>query len=303
MSSSRSDHQIDRPPSRQPWAAPRGFTLIELLISLVLLSVVTGAIFMLLTTSQRVTRAQGERTELQSNVRTGAIVVPAELRQINAVVGGTVVQNDIVSMAAGAITYRSMRGIGFLCQPATTGEVRILASTWSGYRDPVAVRDGAYVFVDNDPDLSSDDVWLPITIIAVNKGNVCPGGALGYTLTVSPLVRGLISAPDGGPVRTYEVMELKLYDQDGRSWLGARSVSTPGEVTQPVLGPLVPGNGLVLEYLNSAGGTAASVDQVKSIRVTLRGLSDQAITTGTGSAPEVVGDSLVTQVVLRNALR
>jgi len=49
--------------------------------------------------------------------------------------------------------------------------------------------------------------------------------------------------------------------------------------------------------------TTTDVKQVRSIRVTLRGLSDQAVVSGTGTTNAVVGDSIVTQVVLRNALR
>ena len=75
----------------------RGFTLIELLISLVVLGVVTASLFKRVTTSQQVSRAQTERVTLQSNVRAGAIVLPSELRQINAVSGGTAAQNDITS--------------------------------------------------------------------------------------------------------------------------------------------------------------------------------------------------------------
>ena len=280
----------------------RGFTLVELLLALVLMGLVTASIFSLLTNTQRLTRAQGERTSLQSTVRTGAIVVPSELRQLNVVPGGTVVQNDIIDMGSDKITYRAMRGIGFLCQAATTGEVRVWASSWSGYRDPVAIRDGAYVFIENNPNKDSDDIWLPIAIIGVTSGNVCPGGKAGLKLTVSPLVPGLTAAALETPVRTYEVMELKLYEQNGDSWLGARSVSAGEANVQPMLGPLRKGNGLVLEYFNAAGAVTGSKDQVRSLRVTIRGLSDQAVTTGTGS-PKVVGDSLVTRVVLRNALR
>jgi len=282
----------------------RGFTLVELLLALVLMGIVTASIFTLLTTTQRVARAQGERASLQSNVRTGAIVVPSELRQLNVVSGGTVAQNDVISMGSDQITYRAMRGMGFLCDAATTGEVRVWASSWSGYRDPVAIRDGAYVFIENNPNKSSDDVWLPIAIVGVSLGNWCPGGEPGFKLTVSPLEPGLTAAALETPVRTYEVMELKLYDApDGETWLGARSVSALEVNSQPMLGPLRKGDGLVLEYFNAAGAVTGSKDQVRSIRVTLRGLSDQAISTGTGSTLRVMGDSLVTRVVLRNALR
>ena len=58
----------------------RGFTLVEILVSLVVMVIVTGAIYKMLTSSQRLSRAQAERVSLQSNVRSGALIVPAELR-------------------------------------------------------------------------------------------------------------------------------------------------------------------------------------------------------------------------------
>jgi hypothetical protein len=233
--------------------------------------------------------------------------VPAELRQINAVPGGTVPQTDIRAMTVNSITYRSMRGMGIVCQTPTSTEVRVWntsTSPWIGYRTPQAGRDSVYVFIENDSDLSSDDAWQPARISAVASGNVCPGGAAGYTLTINPGVAALTSATSGAPARTYEVMQLALYQPAGEAewWLGAQSVSA-GENMQPVLGPLMADSGFTLRYLDGTGAVTADRTQVKSITVTLRGLTDQAITTGTGSTPEVVSDSLVTQVVLRNALR
>jgi prepilin-type N-terminal cleavage/methylation domain-containing protein len=285
----------------------RGFTLVELLIALVLLSLVTASLFSLLNTTQRVSRAQSERSSLQSNVRTGAIVIPGELRQINTVTGGTTDQNDIVAgaMTATSIQYRAMRGMGLVCQVPTSTEVRIFnngANPFMGYRNPAAPRDGLYVFVENNADKSSDDAWVRATVTAVASGNVCPGGVAGYTFTVSPAVAGLTSATINAPVRTWELMTLQLYQSNGEWWLGAQSNSA-GEAMQPVLGPLRSGNGLGFEYFNSAGATTADVKQVRSIRVTIRGLSDQAVVSGAGSTNAVVGDSIVTQVVLRNALR
>jgi prepilin-type N-terminal cleavage/methylation domain-containing protein len=283
----------------------RGFTLIELLIAMVLLSLVSASIFSLLNTTQRVTRAQSERSSLQSNVRTGAIVVPEELRQINAVAGGTADQNDIILMNASSINYRAMRGLGQVCQVPTSTEVRVFntsAKPFTGYRNPVGPRDGLYAFVENSVDTGTDDAWVKATVTAVASGNVCPGGLAGYTFTVSPAVAGLTSATVNAPVRTWELMTLQLYQSNGEWWLGAQSNSAL-EPMQPILGPLRSGNGLELAYFNAAGAVTADVNQVRSVRATIRGLSDQAVVSGAGSHTAVVGDSLVTQVVLRNSLR
>ena len=281
----------------------RGFTLVEILISLVIMGLVTGSIYTLLTTTQRVSRQQAEKTDLQSNIRAGAIIVPSELREINIVPGGGDTQNDLRIISATSMEYRAMRGLGFACQAPTSTEIRLLRSTFSGYRDP-ASTDSVYVFLEGaNPDASTDDSWVQARITGVATGNVCPGGVAGITLTINPAVASLAGAGVRAPVRIWERMELKLYTSGGKSWLGARSVSA-GEATQPVLGPLTDVDGFGLTYLDSTNVATLTLDKVRSIQVTLKGLTDQAITKGTtGRGLTHMRDSLVTQVTLRNALR
>jgi hypothetical protein len=102
----------------------------------------------------------------------------------------------------------------------------------------------------------------------------------------------------GTPVRIAEVMELRLYESEGQSWLGARSVSS-GEAIQPLVGPLTDGSGFRLDYLDATGTPTADRTSIKSIRIALRG------TTGGGGADnsDPVEEELITQVALRNAVR
>jgi prepilin-type N-terminal cleavage/methylation domain-containing protein len=278
----------------------RGFTLIEVLIALVIMGVVTGAIYRLLNTSQRLSLAQAEQVSLQSNVRTGSLVVPNELRELNTVVGGSLEQNDIIlPLADDAITYRAMRGLGFVCQAPVAGELRILQSTWTGLRDPAGDRDGVYLFNDQDVDDDGDDGWLPVDITGVTASDC--GGALAFRLATADVIPASVKIYT--PVRLYEVMELKLYsDADGEWWLGARSVSA-GEVDlQPVLGPLT-AEGFKLAYLDSNGDETAVEKDIKSIRVTVRGLTEDAVRQGGSGAMGHPEDVLVTQVLLRNSIR
>jgi hypothetical protein len=273
--------------------------------------IVSGAIYKMLNSSQRLSRAQAERVSLQTNIRSGALVVPTELRELSTFVGGTDDQNDVMLITGTTdIKYRAMRGIGFVCQTPTATEIRIarnsLAGSWpaySGYRDPTATRDGIYVFIDGDESVGGVDSWLPLTPTTVTTGtNVC-GANAGITLTV-PNTPALTTVPLRTPVRIFEVMQLQLYANGGKSWLGAKSVNT-GEAFQPVLGPLTDAEGLAFEYLDGAGAVTADRKSVKSIRVTIRGITDQAINGGSGSsgAMSSVQDTLVSQVVLRNAFR
>lgn len=279
----------------------RGFTLVEILVSLVVMVIVTAAIYKMLTSSQRLSRAQAERVSLQSNVRSGALIVPAELRELNTVLGN-VANTDVLIALPSDLTYRAMRGIGFVCQTPTATEVRIARSSYSAYRDPAATRDGVYIFIDGNPDISTDDVWLPLAVTGVASASTC-GGASAIALTV-PLTAALTGVPVGTPVRIYETMQLQLYSNGGKNWLGARSVSAGETSMQPVLGPLA-ANGLAFEYLDAGGVATTDRTAIKSIRVTIRGVTDQNINLGDGSSGALasVQDSLVTQVVLRNAFR
>jgi prepilin-type N-terminal cleavage/methylation domain-containing protein len=280
----------------------RGFTLAEVMIAMTLMLIVSGAAYKLLITTQRLSRTQAERLNLQSNVRTGSLVVLNDLRDLNTVVAGAPNKNDILSIAASDITYRAMRGMGFICQAPTATQIRIARSTFFGYRDPQPVRDSVYFFVDGDPDTQLDDTWTSVPITAVSTATACPGAlGNGITLTVAN-TPSLVGIPVGTPIRIFEVMELKLHQADGKSWLGAGSVSA-GEAIQPVLGPLLDGNGFQLKYLDAAGAETADRTLIKSIQVTIRGISDGAVNEGVQGHLTQAQDSLVTQVTLRNAFR
>ncbi len=280
----------------------RGMTLIELLVSLVILGMIGGVTYGFLANTQRITRSQSELVNLQSNVRTGILVVPSELREIGVGAGGS----DIVTLGGSGITYRAARGLGFTCQ-VSASEIRVsnaTATPYFGLRSIVAGRDSLFLFVEGDPSTASDDAWARLGINDVDPASTCgadPAIALGVG-NLAALVPGGVAAIElGGPARPFEVMELRLYSSSGKFWLGARSVSG-GEVSlQPVLGPLTP-NGFELDYFNAAGSPTSNPLQVRSIRVTIRGVTDQLIRgpAGTGST-SYVQDSLVTTVSLRNA--
>lgn len=278
----------------------RGFTLLEIMVSLSMMLIVCGAVYQLLITTQRLSRAQSEQASLQASVRAGSLFVANELREVNTAAGGSRDRNDLLSIAASAATFRVMRGIGFLCQNPSATQIRIARGGFSGHREPQAGRDSAYVFVEGDAETDLDDAWLPLPITQVSPGAPCAGGGPSIALTV-PSTAVLVDVPTGTPVRVYEIMELKLYRSEGRSWLGARSVSA-GEAIQPVVGPLTDGNGFRLEYLDGGGGATNDVTAVKSIRVTLRGISEGLARAG-GGQPKPVEEELSTQVSLRNASR
>jgi prepilin-type N-terminal cleavage/methylation domain-containing protein len=274
----------------------RGFTLVEVMLSLFLTLVVTGAIYSLLLGTQRVTLAQGQRISLQSSIRAGSFILLHEFSELGTVSGGTGAQNDIIASSPSAVTYRAMRGVGFICQMPAPSVIRVARSTFSGHRDPQAARDEAYVFVPGKPTTAAGDAWVAVKIVQVATASTCPGNVAAITLTVaSPPSAEMLEV--GTPVRITELMELRLYRAEGRSWLGARSVSS-GEAIQPLIGPLADAKGFDLEYLDGFGVPTNDRTRIRSIRSRLRGILES----GGVELGSPLDEELVTQVALRNSL-
>jgi prepilin-type N-terminal cleavage/methylation domain-containing protein len=279
----------------------RGFTLVELMIALIIMGVVTGAIYRLLNTNQRLSLAQAEQVSLQSNVRTGSLLVPNELRELNTWLGGTPDQNDITVADPDLIEYRAMRGMGFVCQAPGVGatQLRLAESNWTGLRAPDAARDDIYLFIDGNPYDDNDDSWSRVDITAAAYSTTaCGGVAPGWLLTAAAIPNVSVNTP----VRLFELMELSLYADGGEWWLGARSVSGGEMAPKPILGPLT-SDGFGLEYLDNTGNATADRFAIKSVRLTVRGVTEDAVRAG-GSGP--MGhpeEELVTQVLLRNSIR
>jgi hypothetical protein len=271
-----------------------GFTLPEITLALVVTLIVMGSIYTVLLATQRATRMQADRVALQSNVRAGSVIVMNELSELATVPGGTPEQNDIVAMGTSAVTYRAMRGSGFICQAPGGAVIRLAQAGFSGHRDPQANRDEAYIFVPGTPSLDVKDSWLPLKIVSVSVASACPAGeGAGITLTLAASPPAALLVP-GTPVRVAEMMELRLYPSDGKSWLGIRSLGT-GEAIQPLVGPLAEADGVALEYLDSAGAPTLDRTSVSSVRLTLRALLQGS----EGSVPVV--EELITGVPLRNS--
>src|SRR6266436_3326279 len=93
----------------------RGFTIIEVLVALVLLGLVSAALYRVLVNNQRLYMAQTQRIDLSQNIRAAANILPAELREIDASEG------DIVSMTPTRLEIRAMRWLGFACVAPTLG--------------------------------------------------------------------------------------------------------------------------------------------------------------------------------------
>jgi hypothetical protein len=203
-------------------------------------------------------------------------------------------------MGSNGITYRAMRSMGLACQVSAT-EVRILrsANTFYSTRTIVAGQDSMLLYVERDPDLSSDDSWLPLPVNGVTNSTCGGNPAFAIATTINTGVTPLTAIVVDAPVRTFEVMELAVLNSGGQNWLGVRSVSA-GQALQPALGPIT-ANGLELAYFNAAGAVTANPALVQSIRITIRGLTDRTVRQAGQGPLALAQDSLSMRITLRNA--
>jgi hypothetical protein len=180
-----------------------------------------------------------------------------------------------------------MRGMGFTCAAATSSQLLLRAATWMGLRQPADV-DSVAIHLESDPDSAADDGWVRARVTGVANGT-CTDGTQAILLNTaweSPALADVAvrNMAVGGPVRIFETMEIHYYPQDGKMWLGMRSLSR-GEVIQPLVGPLA---AFSLGYLDRDGRATPVMTDVRTMTLSLRGRS---------------GLTLESRVGLRNAGR
>jgi len=292
-------------------------------MGLVLTLLVGAVTYQLLANNQRVSRGQTAHVSLQDNVRAGALIVTNELREVGyddisaaasakmAYAPVNLNRTDLVTIGAGGVSYFTMRGLAFTCGAVAPDKIIVKGSTYSVLRTPAAT-DSLLVYVENDPNTAGDDAWVHLGINGPPANQNCADGTAGLAFTVS-YPASLASAsvmPNlvlGGPVRLAEVMRLQYYASGGKSWLGMKSMSVPNAVLEPVIGPLADSTagqrGLTFTYLDKANAVTTVANNVRSIRVTLKGVTDERVRGSAAKSGAIDTMSLVTTVALRNTLR
>lgn len=277
-----------------------GFTLIELMISLAIAGVVLTAAYKLLVANQRFYRSQSVIGDLQSNIREATLILAGDLREISSE------GKDLIQMTDTAVTINAMRSLGFVCSAPdlVLGRVVLKNSSLFSYRAIDPTRDSIFIFREGDPQKSGVDRWLRGKVSATNAQN-CADGSAGTRIGMTGLVGGAFTQMDsvniGAPVRTFETVNYRLYqDAAGRWWLGMRTwVSGAWNQTNAVAGPLLPNTGLQLTYMDSTGAVTATDTLVRSIGIMIRGQSLKTISIP-GHPTGVYNDSLSVTVALRN---
>ncbi|HEV8265218.1 MAG TPA: prepilin-type N-terminal cleavage/methylation domain-containing protein [Gemmatimonadales bacterium] len=282
----------------------RGFTLVELLVALVLLGVITAALYRVLVTNQRVYQAQTQRIDLQQNIRAAVTILPAEFRELAASDG------DIQVMTSTQLQIRAMRWLGFVCQAPVLGgllggvQMTIRAAPFYGARGINTATDSMFIYYDGNPASRLDDTWARAKPTAATLQN-CPAGpgtqiTMNLALGAAPNVAGAI--PVGAPVRGYERVTYQLYQPAGdTSWYVG--LQPAGGTMQPLIGPVLP-NGLTLTYFDSLGVATANPARVARIDIIVRARTAQPVRAAGGSGALIRSvDSVVTSVALRNNRR
>jgi prepilin-type N-terminal cleavage/methylation domain-containing protein len=299
--------------------ARRGFTLIEVMVALVLLGMVSAAIYQVLVSSQRTYQAQTQRIDLQQNIRAAVTILPADFRVLDAFDG------DILGMSSDSIRIKAMRVLGVVCDTSapflggalTSRTVTIRNALLFGSRPFTVGTDSLLIYYEGNPASRNDDSWVRGDLTASVPANCAGDNRPGTKLTTSlqpfvlPQQNLAGNIPLGAPVWGFETNTYKLYQEtDGKWYLGLRSgLDANGKghdpATQaiyPLVGPLIGANGLTLSYYDGAGAVTAVPTSVAQIEIRVRGQTAQPVRLADGTQATQV-DSIVTRVAVRNNRR
>lgn len=243
-----------------------GFTLVELIVVMIVGTMLLGAAYQALISQQRGYRTTGAVIGDQDALRIALGVLEAEIRETAAIGGLLMGGSDIVTATPDSVRLRAPRKIALVCSVSPSEKSMIVWSEW----EMLSPGDSLLIFVDNLEDTYIDDRWEVASVSNVNNTTAScdtrpPGAELRKVIMVAHPLTGVLP---GAPVRAFEPVTYGLYEIDGEWGLGRKKNSD--EAAKLLVGGLAgPGEGLILEYLNTAGATTADPAAVASIRVSL----------------------------------
>ncbi len=262
----------------------RGMTLVELLVAMVVAGALMVAIYQVMITSQRVFTVQREQVAGHQTVRAGLDLLFSELREVSAPEG------DLLAIGAQEIGFRAMRSFGLVCA-INPSQSRL--SIWVR-GDDFEAGQGIAVFIDDDPEISSDDEWALASIQnASEDAGACPLAGTIQTITASGLASGDYGGMrTGAPIRAFEDFTYGVMQMGGEWYLGRRRGT---ESWVPLVGPVDGSGGVSFEYFDGAGSATTTPSDVRRIRVTIRTRSDARDAQG-----NPIADALSADVFVRN---
>ncbi|UCF20838.1 MAG: prepilin-type N-terminal cleavage/methylation domain-containing protein [Gemmatimonadota bacterium] len=262
----------------------RGFTLVEVLIALTLTGIVVAGTLQALSAQKKFYARQARILDARHAMRASTTILSSELREVSAASG------DLYSVSRDSVAFRSTVGFGVICRvSASTGS---LALTQVSGHLRLELADSLLVFVERTQQ-DGDDSWraLAVSGISTGGGGCAERGSSERVLTVSGDLSGIWV---GAPARLFRAYVFKLFEMDGRWWLGRRKRGSSLDYV-PVAGPLAPpgSSGLRLTYFRGDGAATVNPTQVVRVSIDVR-----APTNRTLSDPDY--RLLSTSVYLRN---
>lgn len=265
-----------------------GVTLVELLIVVVLGAVILAAAYQVLITNQRTYAAQSANVRANQTLRGGMEVLFSELREISPQDG------DLLTMNSSQLGIRAGEAAGIVCLVLSTpgNPLYVQIKPLGHYLKDRPAR----VFVDNEPDIRSDDVWRSANTLNQDSTGIlfCPDGESSQEIRLQGMSWG--APPDsllpGALVRTLAPNEYRLGTHDGEAYLVREDEN--GDV-YPLVGPLSANNGVTFRYLDADGNATATATDVRQIDVTLRSPANIRNLSG-----DLVRDSLRARIFTRN---
>jgi hypothetical protein len=261
-----------------PVTGARGFSLVDLLISVVLLGLLATLSVRMLLGLGRILRAGQERAGIETGLDVALGYLGSEL--VDAGPG------DLQQVAPDSLGYRAPRLTGFTCRITPT-EIQVGSDRLFQLRLPQAGRDSVLLYLGRRSARGLPSDWLALPLLGVSPSSCAGRPALTLMTTIDSAVLGRAILPAMAPVRTFEVMQVRLYRSLGSWWFGARSISA-GEGIQPLAGPFDTTGGR-FEFRDSAGALTNQPQTVRGIRASLGG---QAIGWTSPSVPQAVSGSL-----------
>lgn len=248
--------------------ARRGFSLLELLLGVALAAVVLSAGTRMLLALRRFWTAERAVLEADDATRATVGILSAELRGTSPVMG------DLMRTSDTAVSLRAARGLFVVCRAPTPGAASILVrqDTALAPREPVAGRESVGVFLLGLT--PGRDHWVDAAVTSAGTGT-CADASPAWRLTLAAApgaAASLDSAGVGSPVRAFDAVMYRLYDDGSHTWwLGSRSFASGSwGTTSPLAGPLRARDGLTLHWTDAAGAAVAADSAVRAVRVTAR---------------------------------
>ena len=300
-----------------------GFSLVEVLVALTMLGIVGAALIATITRQQQFYRDASGTMTVRRELRSGASILPTELRSVSRAgnVAGT--QTDILETTERRMRFRATTGSSIICEKGAgivTSFVipppNLARHTLTAWYEMPAVGDQVAIFNEGPLTGAEDDDWHYATIVGVSTStSACfpspymddvldaPASKPRYRITVAALGGLPADIKVGAVVRFLREVQYQLYQPSGsnRWFLGyQQQVNNTWTAMAPVAGPYRgPGeDGLRFQFYDTTGAVTADRDRISRVDVMLKGQADRAVARERRGTP--FRDSLLFRIGVRN---